>query len=69
MWISRERIQGELWHICARGRLLRNLDSYVTQKALDGLFVMIAEQEKSIRQDPVGTGSKLLQTVFGAVGK
>ncbi|WP_299067034.1 DUF4197 domain-containing protein [Accumulibacter sp.] len=46
-----------------------NLDSYVTQKALDGLFVMIAEQEKSIRQDPVGTGSKLLQTVFGAVGK
>ena len=45
-----------------------NLDSYVTQKALDGLFVMIAEQEKSIRQDPVGTGSKLLQTVFGAVG-
>lgn len=46
-----------------------NLDSYVTQKALDGLFVMIAEQEKSIRQDPVGTGSKLLQTVFGTVGK
>ncbi len=46
-----------------------NLDSYVTQKALDGLFVMIAEQEKSIRQDPVGTGSKLLQTVFGALGK
>lgn len=46
-----------------------NLDSYVTQKALDGLFVMIAEQEKSIRQDPLGTGSKLLQTVFGAVGK
>ena len=46
-----------------------NLDSYVTQKALDGLFVMIAEQEKSIRQNPVGTGSKLLQTVFGAVGK
>lgn len=46
-----------------------NLDSYVTQKALDGLFLMIAEQEKSIRQDPLGTGSKLLQTVFGAVGK
>ncbi|MDS4014128.1 MAG: DUF4197 domain-containing protein [Candidatus Accumulibacter sp.] len=46
-----------------------NLDSYVTQKALDGLFLMIAEQEKAIRKDPIGTGSKLLQTVFGALGK
>ncbi len=46
-----------------------NLDSYVTQKALDGLYLMIAEQEKAIRQDPIGTGSKLLQSVFGAVGK
>jgi len=46
-----------------------NLDSYVTQKALDGLYLMIAEQEKAIRKDPVGSGSKLLQTVFGAIGK
>ena len=46
-----------------------DLDSYVTQKAMDGLFLMIAEQEKSIRKDPVGSGSKLLQKVFGAVGK
>ncbi len=46
-----------------------NLDAYVTQKALDGLFLLIAEQEKSIRKDPIGTGSKLLQTVFGALGK
>ena len=46
-----------------------NLDSYVTQKAMDGLFLMIAEQEKAIRKDPVGTGSNLLQKVFGAVGK
>lgn len=44
-----------------------NLDSYVTQKTLDGLFVMVAEQEKAIRQDPVGTGSKMLSKVFGAV--
>jgi hypothetical protein len=46
-----------------------NLDAYVTQKALDGLFLMIAEQEKAIRKDPIGTGSKLLQNVFGAIGK
>ena len=46
-----------------------NLDSYVTQKAMDGLFLMIAEQEKQIRQDPIGTGSNLLKKVFGALGK
>jgi hypothetical protein len=46
-----------------------NLDTYVTQKALEGLFLMIAEQEKAIRKDPIGTGSKLLQSVFGAIGK
>jgi hypothetical protein len=46
-----------------------NLDGYVTGKAIDGLFIMIAEQEKQIRQDPIGTGSKLLSKVFGALGK
>jgi len=46
-----------------------DLDSYVTHKALDGLFLMIAEQEKAIRKDPVGSGSALLQKVFGALGK
>lgn len=46
-----------------------DLDSYVTQKAMDGLFLMIAEQEKAIRKDPIGTGSSLLQKVFGALGK
>ena len=44
-----------------------DLDTYVTQKALDGLFLMIAEQEKSIRKDPIGTGSSLLKKVFGAL--
>ena len=43
-----------------------DLDRYVTQKAMDGLFLMIAEQEKAIRKDPVGTGSALLQRVFGS---
>ena len=46
-----------------------DLDNYVTQKAMDGLFLMIAEQEKAIRKDPVGTGSALLQKVFGSLGK
>ncbi len=44
-----------------------DLDTYVTHKALDGLFLMIAEQEKAIRKDPIGTGSSMLQKVFGAL--
>ena len=42
-----------------------NLPQYVTGKALDGLFFMIGEEEKKIRADPVGTGSKILGAVFG----
>lgn len=42
-----------------------DLDQYVTQKALDGLFLMVAEQEKAIRKDPVSTGSALLKKLFG----
>jgi hypothetical protein len=44
-----------------------NIQQYVTGKTLDGLFFMIGEEEKKIRQDPVGTGSALLQKVFGAL--
>lgn len=44
-----------------------SLDEYVTRKAVDGLFLMIADQEKAIRQDPAGQASKLLKTVFGAL--
>ncbi len=44
-----------------------NLEQYVTQKALDGLFFMIGEEEKAIRADPVGQSSKLLKKVFGAI--
>ena len=43
-----------------------NVQQYVTGKALDGLFLMIGEQEKKIRQDPVGTGSAILKKVFGS---
>lgn len=44
-----------------------NVQQYVTRKALDGLYLMIGEQERAIRNDPVGTGSELLKKVFGAV--
>ncbi|MYM72015.1 DUF4197 family protein [Duganella sp. FT134W] len=43
------------------------VEGYVTQRALDGLYTMIAEEEKAIRADPLGTGSKLIGKVFGAL--
>ena len=46
-----------------------NIDDYVTRKALDGLFLVIAEQERAIRKDPVGAASSIVQKVFGAIGR
>lgn len=46
-----------------------DVDGYVTDKALDGLFKMVAQEEKSIRENPVARTSDLLQKVFGAVTK
>ena len=43
-----------------------NLDDYATGKALDGLFVMVAKEEKNIRQNPQARTSALLKKVFGA---
>lgn len=42
-----------------------NIEKYVTGKALDGLYLMIGEEERKIRADPVGTGSAILRKVFG----
>jgi hypothetical protein len=42
-----------------------NIQRYVTSKALDGLYLMIGEEERRIRADPVGTGSAILKKVFG----
>jgi hypothetical protein len=46
-----------------------NLDSYVTNKALDGLFLMMAKEEAAIRKDPMGQTSGILKKVFGALGR
>jgi len=43
-----------------------NIQQYVTRKALDGLYFMIGEEEKKIRRNPIGTGSAILEKVFGA---
>jgi hypothetical protein len=46
-----------------------NLENYITQKTLAGLFLMIADEEKEIRAHPVEQGSKLLSKVFGSLLK
>ncbi|MFJ7566071.1 DUF4197 domain-containing protein [Herminiimonas sp. NPDC097707] len=43
------------------------VEGYVTKRALDGLYTMIAEEEKAIRADPIGSGSAILGKVFGAL--
>ncbi|WP_462324706.1 DUF4197 domain-containing protein [Desulfoplanes sp.] len=47
------------------GMSMGDIDEYVTEKALDGLFAVMAENEAALRKDPMGQGSKLLQKVFG----
>lgn len=46
-----------------------DLDDYVTRKALDGLFSMVAEEEKRIRANPAARTTDLLKKVFGAAAK
>jgi len=46
-----------------------NLEQYVTQKTLDGVYLMIAKEEAAIRKDPIGQASKLLKKVFGAASQ
>ncbi len=43
------------------------IEGYVTQKALDGLYFMIGEQEKAFRANPLGASSDIVKKVFGAI--
>ncbi len=44
------------------------IESYVTQKTLDGLFLMMAKEEAAIRKNPLGQANRLLRRVFGVLG-
>src|SRR5471032_1819362 len=44
-----------------------NVESYVTEQALDGLFKMIAQQEETIRKNPAAAATSLAKKVFGAL--
>ncbi|MEX2232656.1 MAG: DUF4197 domain-containing protein [Cyclobacteriaceae bacterium] len=44
-----------------------DLDDYATDKAIEGLFLMIAKEEKNIRQNPVARTTEILKKVFGSL--
>lgn len=46
-----------------------SIENYVTEKALDALFLKVAEEEKSIRANPVARVNALLKRVFGQLDK
>ncbi len=46
-----------------------SLEEYVTQKTLDGVYLMIAKEEAAIRKDPIGQTSNILKKVFGSLGQ
>ena len=50
------------------GRPSLDLDRHVTGKALDGLFVVLGEEERKIRRDPAARVTKLLKDVFAHAG-
>jgi hypothetical protein len=43
------------------------IEGYVTQKSLDGLYLMIAEEEKALRANPIGAATDIVRKVFGAM--
>ncbi|MBN1886043.1 MAG: DUF4197 domain-containing protein [Candidatus Krumholzibacteriota bacterium] len=44
---------------------LVDLDDYVTERALDGLFTVLGQEERKIREDPMARTTDLLRRVFG----
>jgi phage-related protein len=44
-----------------------NIQQYVTGKTLDGLYFVVGEEEKKLRQNPLGAGSDILKKVFGVL--
>jgi hypothetical protein len=61
-----QELHASLSKIPFADRLNLDLDEYVTDKALDGLFYMVSEEERKIRKDPAARVTKLLRDVFGS---
>jgi hypothetical protein len=61
------KVAGQVASLGLVGKDEANIESYITGKALDGLYLVIGEEERKIRQDPIGTGSAILKKVFGSL--
>jgi len=61
-----EDLNSKLSSIPMGGKLGFDLNQYVTDKSLKGLFFMVAEEEKKIRRDPAARTTDLLEKVFGS---
>jgi hypothetical protein len=48
-------------------KLNPDLNKYVTEKAIAGLFLMVEQEENKIRKDPMARVSDILQKVFGSL--
>lgn len=64
-----DRIAGTASQAGLIGKEQANMSEYVTNKALNGLFLMIAEEEKAIRSNPLGRSSDYIRKVFGSLQK
>jgi len=51
----------------ALGQDATDIDGYVTEKALDGLFLLVADEERKIRRYPIGRTTSILRKVFGVL--
>jgi hypothetical protein len=58
-------MMGRYTSVPMMGKQSLDLDDYVTNESLDGLFYMVGEEEKKIRTNPAARTTDLLKTVFG----
>ena len=61
------KVAGQVASLGLVGKDEANIQSYITGKALDGLYLIIGDEERKIRKDPIGTGSAILKKVFGSL--
>jgi hypothetical protein len=60
-------LAGQAAHLGLIKEQQSTIERYVTEKALDGLYLMIAEQEKAFRQNPMAATSDIVKRVFSSV--
>lgn len=63
---SYQKIENKINALPVGGLYNFNLDDYVTDKALDGLFYVLAQEEAKIRRDPAARVTEILRKVFGS---